>query len=802
MNISSFVLEQALKRLQISPQALHQLQIAGKLSDVDGKGFPPELFQLSAPMVTRGLLNFAVLQMKPDWVYPFWVNQQLHPESDSFVARSQNPLLLNITHRNWTMLGSPHGKYEAIVDPCGLVTPLPREWSVDVWLVSHRGLFLPSRTKPTKQIYDTFAPRITTYFDLEDFSLEIDAFVGATSKGTDVCFQASHIKNKTKNSQAAVLYIAVRPFNPEGVSPIHQVELKDRRTLYVDKCLGIIFAEPPQRFYCSNASDGDTVNILRKQMESNTWIVPSFPDKKTGSNCQQGLANALAGYPVFLEPEEVKSIYMSIALGRKQDLLKIKPKSTWHISFDKRKDKHRELWANERSIGARILLSDEHLQKIFDANVLALLQLHDDSFISPGPFLYHHFWFRDAAPMLHALTRLSFHKRVRQVIDMFPKKQTSDGFFRGPDGEWDSNGAALWLIEQYVNLTHAYSWLNQVFPAFQRAANWILQKRRMSKETQTTHIGLLPPSLSAEHFGTVDQYYWDSFWGLAGIRSAIRLARALKKETIASQWEREERAFTNDIRRSLAVVYRRLGKELIPASPSRTFDESAIGFVAGIYPLSIQDVNPIAFRNTLDTFTKCFVHEKGYYHPIVHSGYNAYLTLQLAHAYLKEHDPFRAWAIADTIFHRCGSPYSLPEAIHPKTGGGAMGDGHHGWAAAESVLFLLDCLIQEQGETLYIFKNIQTSMLSWGVESYLQNISTTYGAIDCSLKYETATKALCAFSLKLLSEKRPKTIEITFPFKLHRVLPVSPHLEIGVQYNSRDTIVKLDSSNAVLLLEQ
>ena len=70
MNVSSFVFEQALKQLGIPAEAIHQLQLAGNLSNVNGNGFPAELFQLSAPMVTRGLLNYAILQMKRDWLYP------------------------------------------------------------------------------------------------------------------------------------------------------------------------------------------------------------------------------------------------------------------------------------------------------------------------------------------------------------------------------------------------------------------------------------------------------------------------------------------------------------------------------------------------------------------------------------------------------------------------------------------------------------------------------------------------------------------------------------------------------------
>ena len=159
--------------------------------------------------------------------------------------------------------------------------------------------------------------------------------------------------------------------------------------------------------------------------------------------------------------------------------------------------------------------------------------------------------------------------------------------------------------------------------------------------------------------------------------------------------------FSADIRHSLEIVADRLGKNFIPASPSRPFDESAIGFVSGIYPLDITDIFPLAFSTTLNEFTDRFVDDRGFFHPIIHSGYNPYLTLQIAHAFLLNDQPQRAWQIAETIFRQCPSPYSLPEAIHPKTGGGAMGDGHHGWAAAEIVLFLLDCLVREIHESLH-----------------------------------------------------------------------------------------------------
>jgi hypothetical protein len=448
------------------------------------------------------------------------------------------------------------------------------------------------------------------------------------------------------------------------------------------------------------------------------------------------------------------------------------------------------------------MLADERLQKIFDANVLALLQLHDGSFISPGPYLYHHFWFRDAAPMVYTLDRLGFHRRARQVIDSFPERQTSDGFFKGPDGEWDSNGEVLWLLEQHMNLTHSTQWLKNLLPNILRAVNWIIKKKGQSTDTISTHRGLMPPSLSAEHFGTVDQYYWDSFWSLAGIRSVCAILKRLYQHKLLEKFEKEEEKFKDDIQSSLKINAERLGRSLIPSSPSRSFDESAIGSICGIYPLSLEDIDPPAFQNTLDELANRFVDERGFYHPYIHSGYNPYLTLHIAHAYLCMGKSKKAWEIADSIFRQCNAPYSLPEAIHPKTGGGAMGDGQHGWAAAEIILFLLDCLVSERKDTLSLFKDAVPEMIPWGINVFVKGISTSFGKVSCSINYETGEQALCTVSTEPISEKKPATVELYLPFSIKRALTATQGVDIHFVSEQDKTRITSSSGNAVLLLER
>ena len=63
MDLHSFILERALKQLRVPHSSLTQFRLAQGLSNVENRGFPQELFQLSAPMVIRGLLNYGVLQM-------------------------------------------------------------------------------------------------------------------------------------------------------------------------------------------------------------------------------------------------------------------------------------------------------------------------------------------------------------------------------------------------------------------------------------------------------------------------------------------------------------------------------------------------------------------------------------------------------------------------------------------------------------------------------------------------------------------------------------------------------------------
>jgi len=392
--------------------------------------------------------------------------------------------------------------------------------------------------------------------------------------------------------------------------------------------------------------------------------------------------------------------------------------------------------------------------------------------------------------MLRALDALGYATRVRQTLNEFPKRLTRNGFFKGPDGEWDSNGAVLWTVLQHFTMTRSVLWLRHFYPNLRRAAEWIVRMREKTRRLPDGQKGLLPRSLSAEHLGTVDQYYWDAFWSLGGLHAMQSIAAEIGKDGDASIFADECRKFQSDVLRSLEVQERRLGRPLIPASPTRPFDEGAIGSICSVYPLRLFPKNVVSPFQTVKEMVARFVDERGFFHPLIHSGYNPYLTMQLAHSCLWEGDIDLAWEVADTIFRHSRSPFSFPEAIHPATGGGSMGDGHHGWAAAEMILFLRDCLVMEDAEALRLFEGAGR-LFQKGKEIRIENVPTALGVVSCSVAFESANRAVVSFRAKFFSGKQPNMIHFFFPFRVKKVIPVKAEHLHKVQIEAKRTVVQM-----------
>ncbi len=693
---------------------------------------PKELLRAGAVMQARGLINSQAIQHNMDWVWPYWVERQFDPSDESFLPRAFNLAHLNLTHRNWTAVGVPDSADLSIVDPRGLVTPFFDGWSLDQWLVTPEGhTLIPSRLKVIRQEFIIQGnPQVQTI--AEDISGTLRSRVESYLEDpVTIC----RIKLSAFSPGGGWLAVSLRPYNPEGISFIHKISLLETRHGWkVEGNSFVYFDSKPDRTNFSKYWDGDVFSKI-----------PSASDK-TEVECGVGMATAVALFE--LKPGETREVTVSVPLKRDFD---VEPAEQPEFLPTKK-------WDDNLNGLCRLDIPDKRAQFLYDAAIRSLI-LHSPLDIYPGPYTYKRFWFRDAAFMLHTMLCVGMSERAEKVIDRFPSRQTAGGYFLSQDGEWDSNGEALWIMRRFCELTGKKpnpKWREPVY----RGAAWLKAKRINNKES--SYFGLLPIGFSAEHLGPNDYYYWDDFWGVAGLRASAYLAGQFGDNELVGEFSGEASDFLSCIEKSLGAVRGKASGQIMPASPHRRMDAGAIGSITAGYPLQIFASNDARLVNTAEfLFKECFF-QGGFYQEISHSGINPYLTLHIAQVFLRAGDP-RFFDLMDTIASLASSTGQWPEAIHPRTKGGCMGDGQHIWAAAEWVQMIRNCFVweEESERKLILCSGIPDSWILEGSDISLGPTLTSFGPVKVQIKTQDE-KVRIQWSGDWRGEKAP-LIEIRLP---------------------------------------
>jgi hypothetical protein len=694
---------------------------------------PIELVRAGVLFHARGIVNARAIQHNLDWVWPYWVERQFDPEDISFIPRAFSLSHINLTHRNWTAVGLPELAVYPLVDPRGLVTPLHDGWSIDCWLLDGDGhQLIPSRLHDDavrQQLVLTPHQAVVTSACVGGLALEQRASV-TVREGEPTL----EVNVRATSAAAGELVVAIRPYNPEGVQFVDEIEVReagdgwsvngrtqvivDRRAdelLLSDYSHGDVFASLPS--HKSGRGDEGERHAGHGEGESSFPRLPFAPSSQSSSrvHCKVGMATAAAVYR-FDGPHSELTIRVPLAselaaMGHPRE-------------FDPDVG-----WSQVRNGTAELRVPDERLQFLYDAAVQTLVLLSAEEIV-PGPYTYRRFWFRDACLMAHALLAIGLTERCGRALEEFPERQLRNGYFRSQEGEWDSNGQVLWIVDRYETLTGDGIARSLVEPLV-KAVEWI-DRKRVRASTDSRHDGLLPAGFSAEHLGPNDHYYWDDFWAVAGLRAADRIFTRAGRTPAAANARRLAEEMRRAIEQSIGRIptSRTLGG--IPASPYRRMDAGAIGSLVADYPLQLYSPGDARIMATVDAILQSYFHKGGFFQDIIHSGINAYLTLDVAQTLLRAGDA-RYRDLIKTVARLATSTGQWPEAIHPQTLGGCMGDGQHGWAAAEWVMMIRNCFVREEGQWLIVGSGLFPEWLDTDEELGFGPTPTPWGPVTVRL---------------------------------------------------------------------
>jgi hypothetical protein len=664
-------------------------------------GEPVELLRAGMVFHARGLINSRVIQHNLDWVWPYWIERQFDPEDDAFVPRAFSITHVNLSHRNWTAIGWPDCPELPIVDPRGMLTPWLDGWSLDSWLVTDDGQrLLPSRAQSSDQWLD-MQEGLSVVTETRQHGMVLRNHATVQLKaGMPVC----QLRLDARSNRGGWLVLALRPCNPEGISFIHQVVLSpDRMSWSIDGQHALTFSKPAVRHHVSDYRAGDVAIHLQDR------------EDQTEGVCDVGMATAAALFRV--EPGQPLGIGTEITLPDARHVLQGNGPA-WHADLQG---------------SCQLQVADEQVMSLYAAALRTLI-LHSPGDVYPGPYTYKRFWFRDAAFIIHALLCTGMTGRAERALDHFPERQTRRGYFHSQEGEWDSNGQALWIMQRFCALTG-----QPPKPAWRQSivggARWIIRKR-LTEDADSPHAGLLPAGFSAEHLGPNDYYYWDDFWGIAGLHAAAALGGLVGDTRSQAEFHAQAEAFREAVDRSLERDTRRLAEPAIPASPYRRLDAGAIGSLAVGYPLQLCPPKDPRLLGTIEfLMNRCRVNG-GFFQDMIHAGINPYLTLHMAQVLLRAGDP-RYLELLDTVAELASPTGQWPEAIHPRTRGGCMGDGQHVWAAAEWVLMIRNCFVREEGDGLILGSGIAPRWLAAGPPLTFGPAPTAFGTLTLTIKPES-----------------------------------------------------------------
>ena len=697
--------------------SLQLFDAATKVSGMSASALPKDLIRIGMRMHLRGLLNTLAIQSNRDWIWPFWVERQFNPRLKGFLPRSHSLSHINLTHRNWTILGALGNSHRAVVDPCGLITPWLGGWSLDYWLATQDKLHVPARQDEIKQKMHARFPQIKTTFQADGFQLKMRVAT-ISLKGQPFVLARTQITNRSSEPRGAHFYYSIRPYNPEGISLIRTLEFVDQHVWWVNGQPAVIVLEAPNRVCCSDLRDGD-VSLTFRESRSNNQVV-----------CSTGMATGLAEYRLDLKPQQTAHFIALLTLGTENALA---PASLLpNFNYAAVKQQFRKEWQSRLAQGATFQFPQRKLNESFQANKMYLHMFDRGLTMTPGALTYSNCWIRDSAFMIHALDKLGYHDQAREKLLHLLGRQDRDGYFVSQEGEWDSNGQVLWVMLEHHKLTRDLAFLRQVYRGLARGADWIERKRKETKRVASPHFGLLPAGISAEHLGPSDFYYWDNFWGVAGVRRAALAAELLGHAGEARRFNGYAQDYWTEIERSLQASEKFAGTACLPASPYRRFDSGAIGSLCAVYPLGLIEAAHPRVVNTVRLIEeKCLI-GNGFFQEHFHSGVNGYLTAHLAQCYLAMGNP-RVWRLVRYLLAHASSTYTWPEAFHPITKGGCMGEGHHGWVSAEWILLLRNLLYNERGDRLCLTPLLDSKDLKPGNTFSVHSGPSYFGTVGFKL---------------------------------------------------------------------
>jgi hypothetical protein len=392
-------------------------------------------------------------------------------------------------------------------------------------------------------------------------------------------------------------------------------------------------------------------------------------------------------------------------------------------------------WEAQIGRAPRLDVPEPRLDEVITAGRCALL-LHaagDDV----GSWPPHVIGGLDTAEVCLALDAHGLHAEAERLLLGFADRQGLDGSFAGESARVDAPGAWLHAVGHHVRLTGDPTLAEALVGPVAKAAH--LLRRRLARRVRRLDgtPGLYPAGAGPSWLAVgTDSTYHDALWARRGLLdAAFVLAVADQPEAAA-----EPRALAAEL---TATLVAELATQDRPgAGPT---DGSSFGALATVVALTATSGGPDATPTVLhQALEQALAHAPdlvrgAVWHEVGFAGLSPRLTAWLGSARTSlgrpdVDEPLR-WLLDR------GAPLSTwPELVHPRSGGGCGGEGHHAASTAAVLQLARRLLVQEAGDGISVLPAVPDSWLGQSIEAH--DVPTSYGRLSFALRWHGDRPAL------------------------------------------------------------
>jgi hypothetical protein len=672
-------------------------------------------------------------------VLPYWAERQLRVGSDSFQPAGPQALVDNRILRNWTRLGRSRSPQSAVVDPRGLISPVGLGFGLDFWLKVEDSLILPSRLPGLVQSLYEASPIVETVVSVEGWRLRTWAWADLAG-GLPVIQGLSLLKGAGAERPVS-LFLALRPFNPEGFFPAGMMEYRPPCLICVDGCVGLVFGNEPRRVIVGNLKEGDLTKHPQPESESDP----------------RGLATMAAEYRLEGKGDDEIMVPWAVPLDRLQPGRKPEVGLVL-VPGDRGPD---PVVARLGKVRTVIESHDRLLSSAFKATAGRAADLPWASTTSiglenpPAPDPEIGLWYQE---VLFRTNRLDeWYDGWKKLLSLIGR----DGSFRGRSGRWDLVAMAVRQAARVSAMT----------PEEPRRAELLKSTRRLTTSLRSS------PAIAEEC-----KLYRDCIWAAAALDRIADSYTGNKmdeeadacRKTAQTVWKRIDPWLTPD------------GEEPMPAGPQLPVRLDALTILPAI---GLPD-----FPWQLDGRLKATISKimaLSHYDGLLSAdgpapGISISKSIVMALAMVRLGLP-TVLDYVESIIRLMSGTFNFPQTVNPATGGGVTGDGHDLLADALLAVLVSDLAAYQEKNRLWITPVPALGWFAKGESFVVENLLTDFGKLSFRVD-GLADRVVLALSPEFLSP--PERISFTVPFYAGKALLDGEETEMETRTIDFDPAVK------------